>query len=103
VFEDYGQTSYDTSACGIIADIRSGNGVTSIRNVENTVYLLGKFMKKNYGLDAPIGDEFLSVTFGAEHCLLLTTRGTVMSFGRNGSGQLGKLISILECLSRINT
>ncbi len=99
VFDDDGQTSYDTSTCGDIADICSGNGVTSVRNVENTVYLLGKFMKKSYGLDTPISGEFQCVSFGAEHCLLLTPQGTVMSFGRNGSGQLGTKSTVLELKS----
>ncbi len=93
VFDDTnGRANIDASHCGEIVNIYCGNGVTAVRNAENSVYFAGKFMKKSFGLDSPVAGEFKAVSFGAEHCLLLTTEGTVMSLGSNSSGQLGMMV-----------
>jgi alpha-tubulin suppressor-like RCC1 family protein len=90
VFDDnLGKVHFSASHCGDIVEIYSGNGLTAIRNTNGVVYFVGSFMKQTYSLESPIAEEISSVSFGAEHCLLLSKDGTIKSFGANGSGQLG--------------
>lgn len=90
VFDDnLGKVHFSASHCGDIVEIYSGNGLTAIRNTSGAVYFVGNFMKQTYSLESPIAEEISSVSFGAEHCLLLSKDGTIKSFGSNGSGQLG--------------
>lgn len=90
VFDDnLGHVHFSASHCGTVVEVYSGNGVTAIRNEQNSVFFVGKFIKQTYGLASPVVEDVKSVSFGAEHCLFLMKDGTIESFGANGSGQLG--------------